>query len=82
MSKDDSDIYHRYADSGTAPSEQMNMGYQGIGRTNMLKHRVGAANASTDVEDQSIAHAIRNRLDVVCRYLSLFLLYIYRNRSK
>ena len=37
------------------------MVYQGIGKSNMLKHRVGAGNASTDAEDQAIAGAFKKR---------------------
>ena len=37
------------------------MAYQGIGKANMLKHRVGAANASSDKQDEAIADAYGNR---------------------
>jgi hypothetical protein len=37
------------------------MAYQGIGKTNMLKHRVGAENATVDLEDQAIANAYGSR---------------------
>ena len=37
------------------------MAYQGIGKANILKHRVGAGNASTDAEVQAIAGAFKNR---------------------
>ena len=37
------------------------MAYQGIGRANMLKHKVGVGNTSTDAEDQAIAGAFKNR---------------------
>ena len=37
------------------------MAYQGISKANMLKHRVGTGNASTDAEDQAIAGAFKNR---------------------
>ena len=37
------------------------MAYQGIGKSNMLKHRVGAGNASAGAEDQAIAGAFNNR---------------------
>ena len=39
----------------------MNLAYQGIGKPNMLKHRVGAGNASSDTEDKAIAKAYGNR---------------------
>ena len=61
MSIDDSDIFHCYVDLWRSPSERLNMAYQGIGKSNMLKHRVGAGNASTDAEDQAIAGAFKNR---------------------
>ena len=61
MSIDDSDIFHCYVDLWKSPSERINMAYQGIGKSNMLKHRVGAGNASTDAEDQAIAGAFKNR---------------------
>ena len=61
MSIDDSDIFHCYVDLWRSPSERLNMAYQGIGKTNMLKHRVGAGNASTDAEDQAIAGTFKNR---------------------
>ena len=60
MSIDDSDIFHCYVDLWRSPSERLNMAYQGIGKSNMLKHRVGAGNASTDIEDQAIAGAFKN----------------------
>ena len=37
------------------------MAYQGIGKSNILKHRVDEGNASTDAEDQAIAGAFKNR---------------------
>ena len=61
MSIDDSDIYHCYVDLWKSPSERVNLAYQGIGKANMLKHRVGADNATTDKEDQAIAKAYGNR---------------------
>ena len=61
MSIDDSDIYHCYVDLWKAPTERMNMVYQGIGKPNMLKHRVGAGDASSDKEDEAIAEAYGNR---------------------
>ena len=64
MSIDDSDIFHCYVDLWRSPSERLNMAYQGIGKSNMLKHRVGAGNASTDAEDQAIAGAFKNRFSI------------------
>ena len=61
MSIDDSDMYHCYVDLWRSPTERVNMAYQGIGKDNMLKHRVGAGNASSDKEDQAIADAYKNR---------------------
>ena len=61
MSIDDSDIYHCYIDLWKSSSERMNMAYQGIGKANILKHRVGAANAISDAEDQAIASAYATR---------------------
>ena len=61
MSIDDSDIFHCYVDLWKSPSERINMAYQGIGKANMLKHRVSAENVSTDAEDQAIAGAFKNR---------------------
>ena len=61
MSIDDSDIYHCYIDLWKSPSERLNMAYQGIGKANMLKHLVGAANASSDKEDEAIAKAYGTR---------------------
>lgn len=61
MSIDDSDIYHTYIDMWKSPTERINMAYQGIGKTNMLRHRVGAGNATNDKEDQAIAFAYGNR---------------------
>ena len=61
MSIDDSDIYHCYIDLWKSPSERQNMAYQGIGKLNMLKHRVGAANKGADKEDEAIADAYKNR---------------------
>ena len=61
MSIDDSDIYHCYIDLWKSSSERMNMAYQGIGKANMLKHRVGAADATSDAEDQAIASAHATR---------------------
>ena len=61
LSIDDSDIFHCYVDLWKSPAERINMAYQGIGKSNMLKHRVGAGNASADAEDQAIAGAFKNR---------------------
>ena len=62
MSVDDSDIFHCYVDLWKSASERINMAYQCVGKANMLKHRVGAGNASTDAEDQAIAGAFKNRV--------------------
>ena len=59
MSIDDSDIFHCYVGLWKSPSERINMAYQGIGKSNILKHRVGAGNTSTDAEDQAIAGAFK-----------------------
>ena len=61
MSIDDSDIYHCYVDLWKSPSERVNMAYQGIGKANMLNHRVGARNATADAGDEAIADAYKNR---------------------
>ena len=61
MSIDDSDIFHCYVDLWKSPSERINMAYQGIGKANMLKHRLGAGNISTDAEDQAIGGAFKNK---------------------
>ncbi|KAL4237826.1 hypothetical protein ACF0H5_002538 [Mactra antiquata] len=61
MSIDDSDIFHCYVDLWKSPSERANMVYQGIGKSNMLKHRVNAGNASKDKQDEAIAKAYGNR---------------------
>ena len=61
MSIDDSDIYHCYVDLWKSPSERANMAYQGIGKANMLKHRVGARNATADAGDKAVADAYKNR---------------------
>ena len=61
MSIDDSDIYHCYTDLWRCPTERVNMAYQGIGKTNMLKHRIGAGNAGSDKEDKAIADVYKNR---------------------
>ncbi|CAG2245239.1 unnamed protein product [Mytilus edulis] len=57
MSIDDSDIYHCYVDLWKSTSERLNMAYQGIGETNMLKHRVGADDKASDTGDEAIATA-------------------------
>ena len=59
MSIDDSDIYHCYIDLWKSPSERLNMAYQGVGKANMLKHRIGAG--SSDKEDEAIAKAYGTR---------------------
>jgi len=61
MSIDDSDIYHCYIDLWKSPTERVNMAYQGVGKTNMIKHRVGAGNKTGDKEDEAIADAYKNR---------------------
>jgi hypothetical protein len=61
MSIDNSEIYHCYIDLWRFTTERVNMAYQGIGKPNMLKHRVGAGNASSDKEDEAIANAYKNR---------------------
>ena len=61
MSIDDSDIYHCYVDLWKSPSERVNMAYQGIGKANMLNHRVGARNDTADAGDEAIADAYKNR---------------------
>ena len=61
MSIDNSDIYHCYVDLWKSPSERVNMAYQGIGKANMLNHRVGARNATADAGDEAIADAYKNR---------------------
>ena len=61
MSIDDSDIYHCYVDLWKSPSERANMAYQGIGKDNMLKHRVGSGNASSDKEDEAVANVYKKR---------------------
>ena len=54
MSIDNSDIYHCYVDLWKSSTERMNMVYQGLGESNMLKHRVGAGNATADAEDEAV----------------------------
>ena len=61
MSIDDSDIYHCYLDLWKGPSERINMAYQGIGKDNMLRHRVEAENASNNKGDKAIARVYKNR---------------------
>ena len=61
MSIDDSDIYHCYVDLWKTPTERINMTYQGIGKENMLRQRIGAGNATTDAEDEAIAKAYGKR---------------------
>ena len=57
MSIDDSDIYHCYIDLWKSSTERKNMVYQGLGTTNMLKHRVSAGDATADAEDKALAKA-------------------------
>ena len=61
MSIDDSDIFHCYTDLWKSSTVRRNMAYQGIGKFNMLRHRIGAENATTDLEDQAIAEAYGSR---------------------
>ena len=61
MSIDDSDIYHCYVDLWKSSTERMNMVYQGLGESNMLKHRVGAGNATAGAEDEAVSKAYSNR---------------------
>ena len=61
MSIDDSDIYHCYIDLWKSSSERVNMAYQGIGETNMLKRRIGAGDATTDRVDKAIADVYGKR---------------------
>ncbi len=61
MSIDDSDIYHCYLDLWKSPTERFNMAYQGIGKSNMIKHRISAENASVNTGDQAIANAYGDR---------------------
>ena len=41
------------------------MAYQGIGKDNMLKHRIGAADAAPNEEDQAIATAFGKRFCIL-----------------
>ena len=61
MSIDDSEIYYRYVDLLKGPSERFAMAYQGIGKGNVLKHRIGAADAASNEEDKAIATAFGKR---------------------
>ena len=61
MSIDESDIYHCYVDLWKSSTERKNMAYQGLGASNMLKHRVGAGDATADAEDTALAKAYSNR---------------------
>ena len=61
MSIDDSDIFHCHVDLWKSPTERINMAYQGIGKANMLKHRICAGDAAADTEDEGIAKAYVNR---------------------
>ena len=60
MSIDDNDIYHWYVDLWKSTREQINMAYQGIGQSNMLKYRVGAGDASSNAEDKAVADVYEN----------------------
>ena len=65
LSIDDSDIFHCYIDLWKTPFEAVNMAYQGIGTSNMLKHRIGAEDAKSattvEKEDQAIGQVFKNR---------------------
>ena len=62
MTIDDNDIYICYVDMWKGPSERLAMAYlQGIGKNNVLKHRTGAADATSNEEDQAIATAFGKR---------------------
>ena len=61
MSIDDSDIFHTYIDLWKSPTQRVNMAFQGIGKKNMLKHRVDAGNKGSDKEDEAIADVYGNR---------------------
>ena len=45
MPIDASDIHHCYVDWWKGPSERLAIAYQGIDKSNMLKHRINAADA-------------------------------------
>ena len=62
MSIDDSDIYHCHIDLWKGTSELLNMAYQSIGKENMIKHRVAAADATlrTLLEADSASHCTLN----------------------
>lgn len=61
MSIDDSDMFHCYTDLWKSPSERINMAYQGVGKPNMIKHRVGAGDATSNDGDEAVALAYGNR---------------------
>ena len=61
LSIDDSDKYHCCFDLWKGHSEQFAMTYQGIGKDNMLKQRIGAADAATNEEGKAIATAFGKR---------------------
>ena len=61
MSIDNSDIYHCYVGLWKSPIERINIAYQGIGKSNMLRHRVAVGNTSSDSEDEAIANIYANR---------------------
>lgn len=47
--------YTTAVDQWSSPSERINKAYQGVGKPNMLKHRVSANDASADDEYQAVA---------------------------
>ena len=62
LSIEDSDIFHLYHDLWLSKGERLASAYQGISKNdNMLKHRIGAGNASTDTEDEAVASVYGNR---------------------
>ena len=54
-------VIFTYLDLWKSQSDRSNMAYQGIGKRNMLKHRIGAGNATEDKEDKAIANAYGRR---------------------
>ena len=65
---DDSDSYHCYVDLWKTPSMRINLVYQGIGNTIMIKHRVGAGNADADTKNEAIANAYGTRFCITFDY--------------
>jgi hypothetical protein len=62
MSMDDADVFHCYLDLWKTKGEKTNAAYQGIGRENMLKLRVGGADGDPNqARDRSLADAYGNR---------------------